>query len=81
MYLAFVDADGATGIVSTDWVVEYDGQFAKPIETAVSDAKDDESATGNELQDLSMVLFREIPLSEIQFVENGQPQHNRDGEL
>jgi hypothetical protein len=76
MYLSFIDSDGSRGTVSADWVVEYDGRFAKPIETAVSNAKYDGNATGNELQDLSMDLFREIPLSEIRFVENHNASTN-----
>lgn len=81
MYLEFVDADGATGRVSTDWAVEYDGQFSETIGTIVSEAKYDGNASGDELQDLSVALFLGTPLREIRFADNGQPQHKRNGEL
>lgn len=79
MYLAFVDRDSVKGTVSTDWTVEYDGQFTDTIETVVSDAQYNGNATAKELQELSLDLFGEGQLAEIRFVEDTQRHDERDG--
>lgn len=80
MYVAFADAEGATGTIAADWTIEYDGPFTETTDAVVSNMDRNGNASSDDLQWLMLSLYQEGHLAEIKLIDDTQHQESLRGD-
>lgn len=94
MQLVFVDAGGDQGVITDEFVVGYDGHWEAEIIDYVDRMEDELAASrrhhaattddsepppARALQELSVRLFTEFPITAIDIDRSGTPRHADNG--